>query len=269
MPPGLCLSPTILDQSFPRTKDELDRAVVCLGNIQGLAETRASYVLITTVLAAYHEAYDWQNSNSYALLNEIYRLVTQWLLQPTEYVRQVSTNEVTDFSQHPLPQGHAESGPVQSWRDETGKLFSLYRNHCQGRNCIGLACDYAFSEGQLGAYPEGSTTDRFPLVGPDQLLEMDDFDDWELPDGLQSIQISFNDAKKNLAVIGGEVAKRAEGSHYKVKFKGAPRSWVLDRNNDPIPDRFLDELEALSKFPAKVVRFALIYGSLPPRAIPF
>src|ERR1039457_5899819 len=117
----------------------------------------------------------------------------------------------------------------------------LYSTKCGGLDCVGLACDKAFSGNSCGTYPGDAGKGRFPLVGPADLPKMDDFDRWVIPDTLHMKDVCFSDAKKNLPVIGGSVAKRPVGSHYKVKFKGAPRSWVLDRNDDPLPDRYLGQ----------------------------
>ncbi|HVU46044.1 MAG TPA: hypothetical protein VHD85_07960 [Terracidiphilus sp.] len=117
----------------------------------------------------------------------------------------------------------------------------------------------------MGAYAPDAPDSRFQLVGPDDLPALGDFERWVIPDGLSNQSVSYDAAKRNLHVIGGDVAKKPEGSHYKVTFKGASRSWVLDSNEDPVQERYLDELKPLTGLPGDVIRYALACGKLPPR----
>ena len=146
-----------------------------------------------------------------------------------------------------------------------GKIYSIYQSKCGQSGSVGLVCDSAFAGRPLGGYPVDAPASRFQLVGPDDLPSLGDFERWIIPDNLFNRSVSFEAAKKNLHVIGGEVAKKPEGSHYKVKFEGAPRSWVLDSNEDPVQERYLDELVPLARLPRAVTRYALIFGELPAR----
>ena len=131
------------------------------------------------------------------------------------------------------------------------------------RFCVAVACDFAFSGGDLGSYADPVPHQHFPLVGPSELVTIENFDTWDIPIDLHQRLVSFYDAKRNLPVIGGILADKAVGSHFKVTFPGAVRSWPLDYNVDPIPDRFLDQLPTLVKLPMSAIKYALIFGEMP------
>jgi hypothetical protein len=265
MAPALCLPPTILDQSFPREAKELERAAGTLGVLQGLTERGRCFLLLTPALMSFHECFEWAGVRSYPLLLDLHRLVTQWLLQPTRFIRCVSTLNVAVYSPHPAPAGGTSGVLVDIWREETGKIHAIYMSRCARIRCIGVACDFAFAGLPLGAYEDGLGDARFPLVGPAGLRGLADFDEWVIPADLHRWSVRFADAKRNLHLVGGAIADKAEGSHYKVKFEGAPRSWVLDVNVDPIPDAFIAEIEPLAGLPSEVIKFALVCGELPER----
>ena len=51
MPPLLCASPVILDQSFPRNEYELRIVAIALGEIEKLISENRIHVLLTDVLS--------------------------------------------------------------------------------------------------------------------------------------------------------------------------------------------------------------------------
>lgn len=53
------------------------------------------------------------------------------------------------------------------------------------------------------------------------------------------------------------------GSHYKVYFPGAPRPWILDPNNDPVPEPFLRELVVLTGYSLEEIIYILSTGRKP------
>jgi hypothetical protein len=75
--------------------------------------------------------------------------------------------------------------------------------------------------------------------------------------------ISFEHAKNNCPALGGTVWKPRRGSHHKVKFRNAPRPWVLDPNNDPLPERFLKQLVPITGHSLDVIKYVLLYGKFP------
>src|SRR5579859_81190 len=124
MPPALCLPPVILDQSFPRDIEELNRAAFALGSLQELAENNGCFLILTSCLMTYQDCFEWEGQvkAAYPLLVDLQRIVVQWLLQPTNRIRCVSTEEISAFIPHPVPSGSGVGPLVDIWRDETGKL---------------------------------------------------------------------------------------------------------------------------------------------------
>jgi len=84
MPPLICCSPVILDQSFPRNRLELDLVVDTLGKIQEQIEFNEVHLILTEQLAEVVENFDWDIREEYAILLDIYRLLSQWFLQQHE-----------------------------------------------------------------------------------------------------------------------------------------------------------------------------------------
>ena len=68
------------------------------------------------------------------------------------------------------------------------------------------------------------------------------------------------------AIGASAVENPTRGSHYKVRFPGR-RSWVLDRNEDPLKDTFIKELVPITGYPFEVIKSALLYGDLPARTL--
>jgi hypothetical protein len=81
--------------------------------------------------------------------------------------------------------------------------------------------------------------------------------------------VSFEAAQKNCFALGAsEVRKPKRGSHYKVKFHGA-RSWILDPNDDPVPEAYLKQLEQITGFRLGTIIYTLREGKLPPLRLRF
>ena len=74
-------------------------------------------------------------------------------------------------------------------------------------------------------------------------------DDVEQASAFYCTTLGFAEAYRNVRAIGAErIDPPSGGSHYKVRFPGA-RPHPLDPNVDPLPDRFLGELAAISASP--------------------
>ena len=69
MPPLICGSPLILDQSFPRDEEELSAVARALGEIEKQLENNDIHLVLTEGLAQIVEEFDWVNrGSSYSLL---------------------------------------------------------------------------------------------------------------------------------------------------------------------------------------------------------
>lgn len=268
MPPLLCCSPVILDQSFPRDKYELYLVADTLGKIQGQLNSDEMHLVLTDELAQLVEDFDWTVSEEYCILNDIYRLLSQWFLQPHERLIRVDLSEIGEYAKHPVPEGCEVQGLVEFWSDEVGRLLARHDRCCpRNRFFIGIACESAYCTGRPRSYvnPCGSRT--FPLVGPNDIPLLADAYDWQVHPDTERKSVYFRDVIRHHKVIGcRSVVRPSGGSHYKLVFKGG-RSWPLDANIDPVPEQFLRELTSITGYTLPVLKHALLSGALPSKAL--
>ena len=81
MPPLLCASSFILDQTFPRDEGELNLVSDALGALEEVVRNNEAHLILTNTLQEIVEDFDWQRTEPYPLLMTIYNLLTQWFLQ--------------------------------------------------------------------------------------------------------------------------------------------------------------------------------------------
>jgi hypothetical protein len=269
MPPLLCASPAIVDQSFPRDEHEVRTVAIALGEIQKFLSEKRIHVVLTEVLGQVIQAFDWNRRQSYRLLTEIFRLLDQWFLQPHEGLVKIDVSVVQNYNLHPLPAGISDEGLSLFWADELGKLLALHDASVGHQGfCIGVACERAFCGTQPNVYDNPHSVRCFPMVGPNQLADLEDAYEWgDIPVGVHYQNVAFNDVIRNYRILGASVVEPPQrGSHYKVCFPDN-RSWTLDRNIDPIPDDFLRQLVPITDLPMPVIKAALIHGFLPPKNV--
>ncbi len=272
MPPLICASPTILDQSFPRNNQELDLIVSTLGTIQSLIENDEIHLILTKVLQDLLEAFNWeQRVGQYPILRDIYRLLCQWFLQPHARLIQIddqSISNINHYVSHPLPEGSQKCGLVEFWSDEVGKLLAIHDLCCPNNKFfIGIACESAFSGSDINKYDNPNNQRTFPLVGPENFnsLLIDAYE-WDLPQDVHQKQVSLSDVKRNIFCIGGQ-EDRSKGDHFIYVFEQA-RSWPLTLR-DPVPNDHLRQLVPITGFPLPVIKYALMNGELPIKKIMF
>ncbi|MDC3962566.1 hypothetical protein KEG38_52600 [Polyangium jinanense] len=258
----------MLDQSFPRTEEELNEAVDTLSALQEWMERDDAHILLTSVLEGFVEHFEWSQTTTIPLLMEVYRLLQQWILSPNERIIRLRLEHVQLTVAHPLPSRcTSESLLVGYWADELGKVLSLHDQTGVFGYFIGIACPGGFSGGIVDCYALPPNR-AFPIVGPAQVGSLEDAYEWVLPDGIHRREVSFKLAHKNVYTIGASEVKSPSGggSHYIVKFDGK-RSWTLDRNDDPLPPAFLNQLVDIAGYPLDVIRYALTEGRLPRRLL--
>lgn len=265
MPPALCLPPAVLDHSFPREQKDLLRVSRALGALEENVDGRKCSLLLTSAMTVFVEMFEWNGVRSYPLLQAIHGLLVQWLLQPTSGVRLVTCDPNLSFIPHPLPEESGDGVLIDLWREETGRIYAMHIQCGEVRPCVGVACDHAYSGGALGKYIEPAPPEHFPLAGPNETAALEDFEVWAPRGDIHQLQVSYTAARENVHVLGGVIASKAEGSHFKVTFPGKRRPWPLDYNIDPIPDRFLRSLAAIVELPVEVVKHTLLCGEMPPR----
>lgn len=271
MPPLICGSPLLFDQSFPRNNNELRRVAATLGEIEQQINQNSIHLIITEELKQIINAFDWSKFNDYPILRDIYRLLSQWFLQPHDRIIDVNLSNIVNHSPHPIPEYCALHGLVDIWSDELGRLLVKHDRHCP-QNCffIGIACELAYTGNAIGSYHNPSNARAFPLVGPeDKDSKLIDAYNWVALPNIQQRHIYVADFFRNYKAIGAtRIERPSSGSHFKVRFKNK-RSWTLDTNVDPIPHRFIDELEQIAEYPKQVIKTALTTGERPRKIIRF
>lgn len=268
MPPFVCGSPCIIDHSFPRDSQELYIATNALGELEQLVKDNKIHLIITEALADLIGEVDWnERANQYALLFEIYRLLQQWFLQPHNRLVRIDTTKI-NAPNHPFPEGTTDDGWTSFWAEEIGKLLKIHDKVCGANFCVGIACEIAFDTGTPNLWNNPNNQRTFPLVGPKETEKLEDAYTWEeLPPNLNKMSVSLKLAFKNVSLLGAiKVTLPPRGSHYKAHFLNA-RSWTIDVNVDPIPDRFIHELIEITGLPFDVIKTTLIYGNLPKKNV--
>jgi len=266
MPPLLSPSPLIIDHSFPRDEGELRRAAIALGQLAGLVERGEAKVLVTETLRTLVQMFDnWAPPYPSSLVRDIYQLLDQWILQPHAGVVILDVSDVQPVGAHPVPTSCEEDPLVGEWAVEMSRVLAAHDQVTDGQKYfIGIACDWAFSGGQLSRYTTAAARE-FPLVGPDSFSNLLDADRWIATPASKNQSVSFAEAKRNAGAIGAtRVTAPADGSHYQVHFANGHK-WPLDRNTDPIPEAFLKELVPITGFPLIVLIGALKTGLKPSR----
>ena len=140
MPPLICCSPVILDQSFPRNRHELNLVVDTLSKIQDQIKFDEVHLILTDQLSELVENFDWNIREEYAILLDVYKLLSQWFLQPHERLIRIDLSDINEYYKHPIPEGCKSQGLVDFWSDEVGKLLSKHDHHCSRNEFyIGIA----------------------------------------------------------------------------------------------------------------------------------
>jgi hypothetical protein len=270
MPPLICCSPVILDQSFPRDTSELYLVADTLGIIQDQVNCDEIHLILTDELTELVENFDWNVREEYAILRDIYRLLDQWFLQQHKRLIRVDLSEIQEYNKHPIPEGCEAQGLVDLWSDEVGKLLVKHDKCCpRDEFFIGIACESAYCTGEPRCYINPSGYRVFPLVGPNEIPLLADAYDWQVHADIRRTRVYFKDVVRHFKVIGSEsLIRPPRGSHYKLKFKGG-RSWELDSNIDPVAEEHLRELTSITGYTLSVIKYALLNGELPNKILRF
>lgn len=268
MPPLICPSPNIVDHTFPRSNNELRLVQKALLKLTVIAEEEKCLILLTRVLSDFIVSLDqtfcWEVIERYPDVQIIYRVLAELGLQQ-HGVKRVDVSELQLVHTHPLPAGVESNAFSLRWTEELGRLWTLHSKNCAiGRYFIGIACTLAFAGQPKGNYENPDNLPTFPLVGPDETGNLDDSLKWDVPAGIGERKVSFKDAHNRIALLGGTVHKPTGSSHYQVRFEGA-RTWPLDVNIDPIPERFLKQLEPITGQKLEVIKYVLLNGVWPRR----
>ena len=266
MPPLLCLSPVLIDQSFPRDTSQLKTVAAALGLVYEQIHLGKARLVLTLTLRDFLDNVDFVNASNRGLLQEIHRSLKQMFLQTHGSVVVGDVRLVSEYTMHPVPVSASKLGFVEFWSDELGRLLVLHDRKIQGKEFfLGVACDSAFSGGNLGSYGQPSSQRAFPLVGPKELVTvLQDAFEWDLPPHCHQIVIGVEDVRRNFRKIGGIALDLPDkDSHYKVHFSDGS-CWTFDHNwGRKIGNNVLNQLKSKSGMPLDVIKFCLKEGKTP------
>jgi hypothetical protein len=268
MPPLLCPSPLLLDHGFPHTPEELRRVAIALGELDAVLAREEARLVLTDALEEFIELFEWEDAADHRLLAEIYRYCALLFVAGGPRCMRLELAEPQpDVVPHPAPADATDGALVDQWRDEVGAI-SRAHNEVRGPRAaafVAIACANQFAGEPTPGFEDAPPGEWLDLVGPEGLNDLDDALEWAVPPETAQQKVTFGDAYRNLSSVGCiRIDRPSGGSHYKAHFEGA-RPWVLDPNADPIPDRFLGELETITGLPTPVVKYALKNGHLPNR----
>ncbi len=269
MPSLICPSPTILDQTFPRDKYQLQVVGEALGEIQRLVEDDQVHLIVSETLQLFVEDFDWDRTEPFPLLSIIFNLLNQWILQPHEKVIILDVSDVDEFYSHPIPIGTNNDGLVDLWAEEVGKILFKHDACTIQRNFfIGIACDQAFAGLGIGQYHNPNGLRVFPLVGPEDIVSLEDAYQWDVPSDIHGRSVPLKVFLRNCKYIGATRVEPPHGdSHYHIYF-GNYR-WQLSRNDDPTPDQYLRELVEIVDLPLQVIKYVILEEKYPEKRLRF
>lgn len=274
MPCLLCLSPIILDQSFPRTEEELIFVATALGELEELINDNKVKLITTQIFYDFITEFDWVSTTNSDILREIYRFLSQLFLRQDDrivdmnrYIDYVNSLPTTNYYPHPLPKKcEQQPGLLDVWSDELGKILFVHDQCSVNEFFIGVVCAYGFAVQCIDEYINPKNYRTFPLISPENISILIDAYTWDTPNNIHQKSVTVENVKKNCQVIGGILEKPDRDSHYKVKFQGV-RPWTFSINDDPIPEAYLRQLVEKTQYPIEVIKTALISGKLPRKVL--
>lgn len=263
MPRLVIPSPTLIDQAFPRDKDELIIVAEAFGNLIEMIETNELELLLPESFREFVELFEWNQEGRGTILSEIYHLLSVLVLQGNQAVVRINTTAVTAFEPHPVPTRCENFGFVAEWSMEIGKVLRLHDDRLNdiANFCVGVSCAYGFAGECLDRYPVGHGR-AFPLVGPGNVTILREIVEWKIDDSIRNATVTPTDFIRNKDVLQVEKIVKKPGSHRKVYFKNGT-SWTLDMNWNRIDDSIIEQLQKCCGYPTDVVKSLILNGEEP------
>lgn len=272
LPCLLHLPPNWLDHSDKRSRDVLGEVADALASLTSFLVSEDAQLLITDWVCEVIgdegcPSWNWTDSQRNAILPLILSHLSQLIINPRKYgiyyPAQDFENRVANSNNlsHPLPPNCQDLDSTDAWCAEAGILlhqhFSVTRSWF-----IGLPCINAFAGGELSRYANGDISRRFPMVGPNEIADLEPAYYWDLPQGIQDSEVRTVDAKKNIGLLGGIIQPATGSSHLSISFPGQ-RSWALVLTNAVVRKDHLEQLVPITGCKLDVIRYVLINGEAP------
>lgn len=266
MPPLLCLSPRILDNSFPRSQEELIKVCVALGELNEYFREEKAFLIVTDLLKLFIEDFDWSQGQNNGLLSVIHSLLDEWFLNTKINTDDFGLGTICPIK-YPIPRNITSTKYVELWCEEVGKLLVKHDEYCRNNEFfIGVACENAFSGNGITEYENPDNLRVFPFIGPLNLSILDDAFIWDVSENDSTTKISINTLIRNYKFLGeARLEKPHRDDHCHIYF-GQYR-WQFSLADDPIPDAYLKELIPILKVPLPVIKHILINQTYPLRKL--
>ena len=266
MPPLLCLSPQLLDQSFPRSDIELHVVADVLADLDGLRMAEIAHLALPDTLASYVEEICWSRPNPQGRLLDVHRYLVALFAQPASGVVRVDVECVADAPPHPIPAGCQMEGWADEWAEEVGRLLRRHDRSLPGNGFfIGLFVGSSGATSASYAYDSHQRpTDRsFPLVDAGTLDDLEDAYASDVPAHYADRTVKLRDVLRNYRALGAIALERPSGDdHYHVVFPGG-KKLTFAQNWTEIGENVISELRGLTKWSSAEVKYALCEGKNP------
>lgn len=258
-------SPVLIDQTFPRHPEELQRASVALGVLLALVDDGRVVIALTSDFLQMVEEYPPAGySEMPSLQREIRASFSRLFLRGAGAIR---FRAAVAGEEHPVPLGVqiGAAGNGEFWASDAGALLAQHGACCPGDlycRCAGVACDHAFAGLAKNRYG-GEYTRAFPLIGPDEVQVLSPIYEYDVPANSDNLPVTVADVERNFRYLGA--THRTEGGdHPAIHFPNGSK-WSYARHGHywvpQIRDSKLRQLIAYTSMPIPAIKFALANGA--------
>lgn len=253
-------SPSIIDQSFPRTKAILNAARIALVRAWELSEVGELRLVLTPKMIDLANPALWEWEGAAPEVIEVYAHLQNFLLGvggSLVLVEGLPTN-----AGHPVPACAGDDALfTKEWAQEVASVAALQAS-LGGEPFIGVMCAFGMAGESVCTYDGPASAGQLALVGED-LTGLGTEWEWQIDPDLLRRGVSFNDALRNIPLLGGEARTGTSGSHIPIDFDGGRRPWVLDPNDDPVPEAYVKELVGILGLSYPCIKTVLLTGAFP------
>lgn len=266
MPPLVCLSPQLLDHSFPRSDIELDLVADTLAEVDELREANELHIAVPGILSLFVEEFCWSHPRQQGRLLDVQRHLAALLAQPTSRVVRIDVDCVDEWVPHPVPSGCEPDGLIAEWAEEVGRLVRRHdRSVADDGYCIGVfVCSAEAVQAGYDA-KEGSVVPErcFPLVDASLLGELLDAYFWRVPADYARRVVKPRDIIAHYRQLGATVLQEPAGDdHYHLIFPQGQK-WTFAQSWTELGENAIAQLRKLTGLPSAVIKYALCEGKDP------
>lgn len=269
--PLLYPAPHLIDHTYTHSEEYVKLIASALADLLSMVSRGDAYLIVTDFMFNLLTLCDCTEPQPF--ISFIYRDLVKLLINPSKYILHVDW--LTKYKDKNFNEINCctEFAFISDWASEVNVLVRLqqaYGNHA--KPFIGIICQEELLS--LCANNQNneicvkcclnSPDNSIPLInGIISDLALDSGFEWIHPSNNKRIRIRIQHIKKNFRVVGGfRLEPPYKDSHYKIHFPNG-YSWPFSINDDPVPERYLEELSRGIDMPKDVLKAALFTG-LPP-----